>query len=1339
MRWRPVRAGILNIWEYDDQVFDFGDGRLVLRGRNGSGKSNALSLLFPFLLDGVMSAPRMDPMGGSRSMKSLLLGRDDDDRAGRFRHDSGTGYVWMEFYDGDAYLSIGIGASATVHRDAVPWFFVADGRVGDDVQLIDGDVPLGRGQLTERLPVGAVVRTAEEYRSMLDRRLFGLGPARYRSLVDLLLTLRRPHLAGKLDTDHLSATLSAGLGEVDVALVEDVAHSFDDLDAMQHELEGLSASLEAVQRFLPVYRDHLLAVGRERAEAVTARRQALRSIDRRQKQTEGERAEADTSLAEASAALATAQDERRDLDATIENIQQSPAYQSSVALAEVEKAASNARASAEQAQERVASSAEETTAAQNRLEEAEAAVAERAKAVDAAIDEWLTSAAAAGIEPPTRTDGERFDDQRALAAVVERRHQLEKVQALAIESAEATSAALRAEKELDECRAREAAARAELHDAHHGVHHQRVSLAELRARWLTSADEPARALGEDDDAETIAFSSLFRTVEEINDGADAAAAEPAGIAVDDNHVVGEDVDLVAFHHADRWIGDRLNRGQRAVDRAEREVSTQRDALEKLDAERDRVASKPNPGPDVNGTRPDAGTGIGAPLYVCVDFADGVDPDARAGLEAALHASGLLDARITADGSVPDLLDAVVTTASADAVAGPTLADVLVPVPVEGLGADAIGRALASVPLDGHLVELHRDGRWRLGPLAGRYRSGGQQFIGHAARERRRAARLADLDTQLSDARAELTRRTTEHARLVEACAALDAARTAQPSGRALERALQQFSQALVRVQERASDVELARHEADGRAKAAEDASHLLARVATVARLPEDRDGLRGVRDALLGCDQAHGRISDRRERLDEARSHRTQTEAMVAQAMSRADHDRSQASKAEVAAKRETKRYEDLKANVGGDAQEAVESLSAARNRREQVEGEVQELGVRHSTLTASIATFDERLAGLRGDRETASAELEEATARFAVICSSEVADVIAIDGVDPTSDPGEAAKRLLARAPAPTPDATNRMERAHREILLDGLRSGHDPSMPKVDGVDVIRVGTVEGELPIGTLARSLQADHERTSMLLSDREREIFETHLLTNVGESLRSLLLEADAFEHRINAEMAKTPTESGMTVELSWEIADDEPDLRGAIKALRTNANLLGADQRGELRTFFMRRISDLRSLEPGRSFAETLTTVLDYRSWHRFALHARFTDGKRQRVTKAFFKGLSGGEAATLLHLPLFAAAASQYSSGTVPGPRLIALDEAFAGIDDQMRSRLMGLLTQLDLDVILTSHEFWGFYGSVPSLVLYDLVRKPPNPGVFAQRFDWTADDQVSSRLAGP
>jgi hypothetical protein len=198
-RRKPQRAGILNIWEYDDQEFDFGDGRLVLRGRNGSGKSNALSLLFPFLFDAVMGAPRMDPMGGSRSMRSLLLCRDDDDPTGsRFRDESATGYVWMEF--------AGDGGS-------------------DHITIGTEDV----------------YSTADEYRRRVDRELFGLGPDRYRTLTELQLTLRRPQLAAKLDLDHVSATLSAGLAELDTALLDDIAHSFDDLDAMAVELDGIAS------------------------------------------------------------------------------------------------------------------------------------------------------------------------------------------------------------------------------------------------------------------------------------------------------------------------------------------------------------------------------------------------------------------------------------------------------------------------------------------------------------------------------------------------------------------------------------------------------------------------------------------------------------------------------------------------------------------------------------------------------------------------------------------------------------------------------------------------------------------------------------------------------------------------------------------------------------------------------------------------------------------------------------------------------------------------------------------------------------------------------------------
>ena len=160
-RRKPTRAGILNVWEYDSQTFSFGDGRLALRGRNGSGKSNALSLLFPFVFDGVMSAQRMDPMGGARSMRSLLLCRDDDNPAAGYRFDSRTGYVWMEFDGAAGPLTIGIGATASGQRpDTTAWFFVTERRVGVDLDLELEHRPRSHRELVAELSPGEVFATA---------------------------------------------------------------------------------------------------------------------------------------------------------------------------------------------------------------------------------------------------------------------------------------------------------------------------------------------------------------------------------------------------------------------------------------------------------------------------------------------------------------------------------------------------------------------------------------------------------------------------------------------------------------------------------------------------------------------------------------------------------------------------------------------------------------------------------------------------------------------------------------------------------------------------------------------------------------------------------------------------------------------------------------------------------------------------------------------------------------------------------------------------------------------------------------------------------------------------
>ena len=92
-----------------------------------------------------------------------------------------------------------------------------------------------------------------------------------------------------------------------------------------------------------------------------------------------------------------------------------------------------------------------------------------------------------------------------------------------------------------------------------------------------------------------------------------------------------------------------------------------------------------------------------------------------------------------------------------------------------------------------------------------------------------------------------------------------------------------------------------------------------------------------------------------------------------------------------------------------------------------------------------------------------------------------------------------------------------------------------------------------------------------------------------------------------------------------------------------------------------------------------------------------------------------------------LIHLPLFAAAAALY--GDTQAPRLIMLDEALSGIDDETRERVLEATVAFDLDLVMTSHELWGTYRSVPQLAIYQLHRENGSFGVHAIPFIWDGD----------
>src|SRR6202012_3149586 len=192
---------------------------------------------------------------------------------------------------------------------------------------------------------------------------------------------------------------------------------------------------------------------------------------------------------------------------------------------------------------------------------------------------------------------------------------------------------------------------------------------------------------------------------------------------------------------------------------------------------------------------------------------------------------------------------------------------------------------------------------------------------------------------------------------------------------------------------------------------------------------------------------------------------------------------------------------------------------------------------------------------------------------------------------------------------------------------------------------------------------------------------------------------------------------------GMKVRRLWQQARNAPGglHRGRLKLPQTIDAWSAAD-RALVGGFLQQRIAAEHADNPAAGWAEALTSALDYRGWHEFTIQ-RYQEGQWRSATGP----ASGGERALVASVPLFAAASSFYTSAGNPhAPRLIALDEAFAGVDDDSRAKCLGLLAAFDLDVVMTGEREWGCYPQVPGLSIAQLTRREGIDAVLVTPWRW-------------
>ena len=935
-RWQPLRLGLVELFRYDSEEFWFRDGHLLLRGNNGTGKSKVLSLTLPFLFDAQLKSSRIEPDGDIGKKMSWNLLMNDYDRR--------IGYAWIEFgrlaEDGTPhYLTLGAGLAAVAARPQVDsWFFVVEDsegaqRINQDLWLMSEQrVVLTRERLRDALQGrGQVFDTAVSYRRAVDERLFHLGTRRYDALMDTLIQLRQPQLSKKPDEIALSNALTEALPPLASELLGDVAQALGQLEEDRRQLEDYQALERAVVRFEQRYRIYAGTQSRRQARAL---RQAQTEFDnasraRADAQTKLETTEAEEKSARTdhdNAELALKREQAR-----LDVLREHPTMQDANRLESAEREAQArqsalqaASAAVDEAKQRLTRSTEETAHAGQRMTQAERRLAKQRQ-------DSAAHAEAAGIASPhggsplaaldaanlTALSPQTFDDACAELRdlSVERREQIALLRG---RHAEVTAAEL-------------------LHAQCQKTRDERQSTLDAAVDRREKADESVEREGRD---LIQAWDRHFANLKQLQVSPDEGSAALEALADWVGGLGGDNPALQCLNTAQQSASVRLAQRRVLLDGQRLTLETERDALEQ---ERDRLEAGVDAAPPHPYTRAaDARSAReGAPFWQLVDFRGGLTAGQRAGLEAAIEASGLLDAWVSPDGHLEaadgvELLhdiQVVQRRPHAQSLAGWLQADGAADGAVPSGFVERLLSGIACADRDPVDCEawVAPDGRFRLAALAGAWAKPAAVYIGHAARAAARVQRLADIAGRLREIAGELTAVQAQDAQLArDLDQAADEWRLAPA-----EASLRNAHLAAVAS---AREVQIARQqltEADSQYQAAEQAlqtvRQLLAADAADLRLPASSTELPAVETALSHYHDAQSSLAQAAHEVRLALPEMQRQRSRESETRDDLNKRHGQFMGARIEAEEAAVRLDVLRASVGAKVEELQRRLADAR------------------------------------------------------------------------------------------------------------------------------------------------------------------------------------------------------------------------------------------------------------------------------------------------------------------------------------------------------------------------------------------------------------------------
>ena len=1107
-RWRLNRAGIVNVYQYGNEVLHFAGGRLLLRGVNGSGKSTAMNMLLPFLL--TTHEGRIDAAGDqSGILKSWMLSGRDDAQP--------VGYLWIEFRRGEEFLVCGCGIKANRQADSVnTWWFITAKRPGIDLDLVAGGTALSSEALRAELDGDEVFSRARrrDYRRALEQRLF--AGASIEQHIRLINKVRSPRVGDRVDLE-LRDYLVDALPQVSEQALAEAAQPLDDLDEHRRSVAELAKTLDAMSGLLDIYRSFSVSDLRRR---VAEGRAKLRTLRRSARDEQERRRAAEAAAAEVvgyDQEIKVLGDAQRRLRREIESLEKSRAYEEGQHLEglrhyvldlgkQCEQAAADVDAGARraEAEARELERAQSTGRADRDALNGELATAtelagrcrldrrppspvmlienEMAHTTAAALDSTVaagvgaldsTVAAGVGALDSTAAAGVGALDSTVAASGADAGEHRDAVpsgltqtggRALSLtkpepfdpsgadrELAATVSAVDRRRREVEQVETAleaERAAVSKLGQAEAARQHS-AGVAEQAAERLTEA---TRRLTEARDEWDRGIRVWAGAALELLESAGLDAPHTAALAGDrpdaaSTATTDPEALRAGLHaEAEALLEHWLAAASSVEARLEHELSAESEA-QALVEDLQRRAEPEAP-------RPAWQQAADCCLADLIDFVPGLEDSHRAGLEAALESSGLLSAR-PVDGAFELETGELVAVAS-QGVARPVTEHLIVTVPPRLAGEvdeDLVRKLLESISWDlssDAATVVTADGAFRIGSLRGHHRKASAEHIGATAR--RAALEKAREEARIRrDEAVSVVRRSREELSLHhEAQRAARLQRDSLPTTMSIVEARARADAAVAALDEaavRRDDDAQAEAEAERALSRAADSLH---RTAITLALPRDGHGLGAVKQELAEADSVLQRCRSQAQVLTRSVQDWRRACARWHEAMEMLDKERAALRRVRSKHAEQAAGLATLEDSIGAEYAEVVETRDRCRVEFEALETKEPRLRANRDRAFESKAKAEAEVTAASDRRQ--QAELACETTRISLVealSTPGYVDALRTGSADAAQDGTISADTPTDSADTPTDSA-------------DTPTDGADTPDPSADDLDSTSDGPV-------------------------------------------------------------------------------------------------------------------------------------------------------------------------------------------------------------------------------------------------------------------------------------